>query len=371
MNRVRLLAVIRKETRALLRDPRARILLIGPPVIQLLVFAFASTVAITHVTIGVLDLDGGRASRAVIEHVAASLLVAAIVPLRSEAAIGEAIRTQQVLAVLRFPPRFTPDAWQGKPSTLAIVYDGRRTNAAQLLDGYLRTIVADAGAEVAATPLPLPMSTPAMVVRHLYNPNLIQLWFVMPALVAVIAAVSILALVTQSVARERELGTFDLLRVSPLRTGEILVGKMVPSFVVGFLNVTLFVLLLPTVFGIPLVGSLPLFYVALVFYLLALTGLGMMVSCIAATQQQAFLGLFALGVPMVILSGYAGPIDNMPLALQWVSLCNPTAWFVTIAQGTFLKGMTAAMVATNTWPLAVFAAVTTTASAWLLHRRVG
>ncbi len=130
MNRARLFAVIRKETRALLRDPRARILLVGPPVIQLLIFAFASTVAITDVRLGVLDHDGGRASRSVIEHVAASPLVTAIVPIRSEAEIATAIQRQSVLAVLRFPPGFTRNRLAGEGTAVDIVYDGRRTNAA-------------------------------------------------------------------------------------------------------------------------------------------------------------------------------------------------------------------------------------------------
>lgn len=371
MNHARLWAVIVKEARAVLRDPRARVLLVGPPLIQLLVFAFASTIAISDVRVGIRDLDQGRYSREIIARVGESSMVGGIVPIASDEAAARSIDRQDVLTVLRFEADFSRKVMAGEPVSVDVVYDGRRSNAAQLFDSYLRTIVTTVAFDVRP---PYPDGADAgsgLAVRHFYNPNLIQLWFIMPALVAVIAAVSILALVTQSVARERELGTFDQLRVSPLRIHEIMIGKMLPSMTVGFLNVTLFVVLLPLVFGIPLVGSLVYFYCALIFYLLALTGLGMLVSCLAATQQQAFLGMFALGVPMVILSGYAGPIDNMPLPLQALSWFNPAAWFVEIAQGTFLKGMSASMVLASTWPLALFALVTIALSALLLRVRMG
>lgn len=362
----RLKAVIVKEARAVMRDPRARVLLVGPPLIQLMIFAFASTIAISDVHVGIRDLDGGRYSREIVDRLQLSADVGALVALHSDAASEEAINDQDVLAVLRFGPTFSRDVQSGKGGTMDVVYDGRRSNAAQLFDSDLRTIAAEVGADAVTRLEGTATTAPEMSVRHLYNPNLDQLWFVMPALVAVIAAVSILALVTQSVARERELGTFDQLRVSPLRVHEVLIGKMLPSLAVGFLNVTLFVVLLPWVFGIPLLGSLLYFYVALAFYLLALTGLGMVVSCLASTQQQAFLGMFSLGVPMVILSGYAGPIDNMPTAFQVLSWFNPAVWFVEIAQGTFLKGVSAWVVFGNTWPLALIALATVATSALLL-----
>lgn len=363
----RLRAVIIKEIWAVLRDPRARLILIAPPLIQLFLFGYASTMEVNNIRIGVLDLDGGRWSREIVERLEGSPNVREILPLRSDIELRRAIDRQQVIAALRFDQHFSADVSSGRGATVGAVYDGRRSNAAQIVSGYVERIVGETGA-MAVTRAPPAIGGSA--VTHWFNPNLEYMWFVMPALIAVIAAVSALAVVSQSVARERELGTFDQLMVSPLRAHEILIGKMLPPILVGLANVTFFVILLPTVFGVSVTGSLTLFYFALIFYLLALTGVGMLISTVSSTQQQAFLGMFAVSVPMIILSGYAGPIDNMPAWLQVVTWFNPPAWFLEISEGTFLKAMPAGQVLANTWPIMLIAAGTMTAAAALFRSRM-
>ena len=173
----------------------------------------------------------------------------------------------------------------------------------------------------------------------------------------------------QSVARERELGTFDQLMVSPLRTHEILIGKMVPPFLLSMFNGLLFVVAAP-IYGVPFTGSLPLFLLGLAFYALALIGFGMFVSSLSKTQQQAFLGAFVITVPMVLLSGFAAPIDNMPGWLQPVTYLIPVRYFLEISIGTFLKAMPVLQVLSLVWPLALLSAFTLTASAWLFRARM-
>lgn len=363
----RLKAIIVKELWAILRDPRARITLIVPPLLQLFLFGFASTLEVTNIRVGVLDYDGGVWSHEVVARVAGSPNVAEVVPLASDADLRRAIDRRQVIAALRFDSRFSADVAMGRGAVIGAVYDGRRSNAAQIVSGYVERIAGEVGAEVAGSRAGIAGGS---AVTHWFNPNLDYLWFVMPALIAIIAAVSSLAAVSQSVAREHELGTFDQLMVSPLRIHEILVGKMVPPVLIGLLNVTLFVVLVPTVFGVPLTGSLVSFYIALVFYLLALTGIGMLISTLSATQQQAFLGMFLATVPLTILSGYASPVDNMPGWLRIIAHANPPTWFLTISEGVFLKGMPAAEVFANTWPLVLIAAGTITAAALLFRSRM-
>lgn len=363
----RLKATIIKEIWAILRDPRARLILIAPPLVQLFLFGFASTMEVNNIRIGVLDLDGGRWSREIVERLAGSPNVKEIVPLHSDADLRLAIDRQRVIVALRFDPHFSSNVSARRGGVVGAVYDGRRSNAAQIVSGYIERIVGETGA------ISLPRTPTAIggsVATHWFNPNLKYLWFVMPALVSVIAAVSVLAVVSQSVARERELGTYDQLMVSPLRVHEILIGKMLPPIIVGLANVTLFVVLLPTIFGIPLTGTLSLFYLALFFYLLALAGIGMLISVISATQQQAFLGMFAIAVPMIILSGYASPIDNMPAWLRVITWFNPPAWFLTISEGTFLKAMPVGEVFSNTWPLILIAAATTISASALFRSRM-
>ena len=364
----RLRAIILKEILAVLRDPRARLILVAPPLIQFFLFGFASTMDVNNIRVGVLDLDGGQWSREIVERLAASPNVREVVTLRSDDELRAAIDRQQVIAALRFDPHFSADVAARRGAEVGAVYDGRRSNAAQIVSGYVERIVGEVGGT--AVPRMMAGRGGRSVASHWFNPNLEYMLFVMPALVAVIAAVSALSVVAQSVARERELGTFDQLMVSPLRVHEILVGKMLPPILVGLVNVTLFVILLPPVFHVPLTGSLPLFYLALFFYLLALTGIGMLISTLSATQQQAFLGMFAAVVPMIILSGYASPIDNMPGWLQLVTWFNPPAWFLAISEGTFLKAMPPGQMLDNIWPLVVIAAGSTLAASVLFRSRM-
>jgi ABC-2 type transport system permease protein len=208
------------------------------------------------------------------------------------------------------------------------------------------------------------------VVTNWYNPALDYIWFTLPSLVAIITSVAGLAITSQSVARERELGTFDQLMVSPLRVHEILIGKMVPPFVIGMINGSVYLIVAPLIFGVPFTGSLLLFFLSLGMYLLALIGMGMLVSAASQTQQQAFLGVFLVTTPLILLSGYASPIDNMPDWLQVVTYLDPARYFLVIVQGLFLKAMPAASVFHQLWPLALIACVTLSASAWLFRARM-
>ena len=364
----RLRAIIVKEFWAMMRDPRSRIILIAPPLLQLFLFGFASTMEVNNIRVGVLDQDHGRGSREVVERLAGSPNVKEILLLHSEQEMRDAINRQRVIVALRFDPRFSADVDTGKGALIGAIYDGRRSNAAQIVASYVERIAAEAGAGLSRTP---PARSPPMsTATHWFNPNLDYMWFVMPALIVILAAVSALGVVSQAVARERELGTFDQLMVSPLRTHELLIGKMIPPVIVGLANVTLFVLLVPTVFGVPLTGSIAPFYIALFFYLLSVTAIGMLISTVSATQQQGFLGMFVVSVPMIILSGYASPVDNMPGWLQVVTWFNPPSWFLTISEGTFLKAMPASVILANTWPIVLIATGATLAAAALFRSRM-
>ncbi len=367
MIRPHLRAIIVKELWAVFRDPRARLTLIVPPLIQLVLFGFATTLEVRNISVGVYNRDGGAWSQEVIQQIAASPNVARVVVLRDQAALTRAIDRQQVIAALRFDDGFSADVAAGRGGTIGAIYDGRRSNAAQIVAGYLSRIVGTVAADVRVS---RPARRGGSIVTNWFNPNLDYLWFTMPSLVAIICIVSAMGVVTQSVARERELGTFDQLMVSPLRTHEILIGKMVAPVLIGTFIVTSYVIVIPTVFGVPLTGSVPALYVALFFYLLALTGIGMLISVLSSTQQQAFLGMFLVTVPAVLLSGYASPVENMPGWLQVIAQINPPTHFLKITEGVFLKGMTSTDVLANTWPLALIAAAALTAASLLFRSRM-
>ena len=369
MIHTRLKAIIIKELWAILRDPRTRIILIVPPILQLAIFGLATTLEVKNMSLGVLNRDGGAWSQEVIERVAGSPNVGRLISLKSEDQVRSMISHQSVLAVLRFDSDFSARVSSGRGGVIGLISDGRRSNAAQIASAYLDTIAAGVGASV--SPAQAKSSVPSgSVVLNWFNRNLDYLWFTMPALIAIVSAISAMSVTAQSVARERELGTYDQLMVSPLRVGEILVGKMVPPVLVGTFITTVYVILIPLVFKVPLTGSVALLYLALIFYLLALTGVGMLVSVLSATQQQAFLGMFLVAIPLILLSGYASPVDNMPHWLQVIAHADPATYFLRVTEGVFLKAMPARAVLNDCWPLALTCAVTLSASALLFRSRM-
>lgn len=363
---LRLRAMVVKELWALLRDPRGRITLIVPPIIQLFVFGFAATLEVRNVELGIYDRDGGAHAREVVHRIAGSPNVRALVAITSPTELRQAIDDQRVLGVLSFDPGFSRDVAAGRPARMQAIFDGRRSNAAQIVNGYLGTILAEYGAELRPKP---GATSGGSVLVNWFNPNLDYLWFTMPALVVTIGALSVLSVTAQSVARERELGTYDQLMVAPLRTWEVLAGKTLPALLLGLLNASLYLLMIPNLFGVPFLGSVAVFYLAVTCYLMALVGLGLFISTLAHTQQQAFLGMFLGVIPLVLLSGFASPVDNMPGWLQAVAEVNPLKHFMVACEGLFLKAMPGGDVLDNTWPLALIGAATLTGAALFFRAR--
>jgi ABC-2 type transport system permease protein len=364
----RLLAMIVKEMWAVLRDPQSRLVLFVPPLMQLFIFTYATTLDVKNVDIGILDRSSGAHSVELVQRIAGSPNFRDIKRLATPRELKSAIDNQKVIAALVIDEDFDRRLARGQSATVGLVLDGRRSNAAQIVTGYLTNIAGGMGAELA--PPQLRAQAGGSVVTNWYNPALDYIWFTLPSLVAIITSVAGLAVTSQSVARERELGTFDQLMVSPLRIHEILIGKMVPPFIIGMINGSVYLVVAPLVFGVPFTGSLLLFFLSLGMYLLALIGLGMLISAASQTQQQAFLGVFLVTTPLILLSGYASPIDNMPDWLQTITYLDPARYFLTIVQGLFLKAMPAAAVFHQLWPLALIACVTLSASAWLFRARM-
>lgn len=368
----RLKAMIVKEMWAILRDPKSRLVLILPPLLQLFIFTFATTLDVSNIDVGVLDMSSGIHSREITERVAGSPRFRHIVHLTSPNDLQDAIDGQKILAAMVFTPDFDRNVETGTPATVGLVLDGRRSNAAQIASGYIAQITGEVGVEAmqSSPATARRLAAPDTVVTNWYNPSLDYKWFTLPSLVALIMTTSSIAITSQTVARERELGTFDQLMVSPMRVHEILIGKMMAPFVIGAANGLLYMLISIAVFGLPFTGSLLLFCLSLGFFLLALIGVGMLISAATMTQQQAFLGSFVATVPLILLSGFASPIDNMPGWLQVVTHANPLRYFLIITHGLFLKGMPLSHVFNQLWPMAIIACITLGASAWLFRARM-
>ena len=365
----RLAALALKELKVVLLDRRARTTLVLSPIVQLLLFGFATTLEVKAIDIGIVDRDGGRAAQAMVAALDGSPNIRTLRNYPSEDALDEGIARREVIAGLILPQRLSADIAAGRGGEVLALLDGRRTNAAQIVGGYLGQIAERAGAELrpATRAPPQALAHPQVVTRNWFNPNLDYLWFTMPAMIAVITAVLVLSVSAQSVAREREFGTFDELMILPLRSYEILLGKVAPAFVVGVINCLVYVVMIPLVYGVPLTGSLGLLLVGVVVYTMALVGLGLMISTLAGNQQQAFLGMFFVTVPLILLSGYAAPVDNMPAWLQPVVAINPAYHMVVIGEGVFLKDLPGDLVLRHLLPM-LAAAVITFTMAWILFR---
>jgi ABC-2 type transport system permease protein len=364
----RIATLVRKELQALLRDRQGRMLLIVPVLLQLAIFPFAATLQVKNNTLGVLNEDGGPEAFELVARFSQAQAFSRILSFRNETEMREAIDSQQALVVLRFPPGFSRELAAHRPVTLQAILDGRRSNSGQVATGYLRRMLQDYLIErnlAAGQP-----ANSEIIVRHWYNPNLDYVRHIIPCLVAIITTISTLVVTSLSIAREREQGTFDQLLVSPLTPGMIMVGKAVPAFLVAAAQATIILVAGVFVYRIPFQGAVWLLYASMIFYILALVGIGFLISSLCATQQQAFLGVFSFIMPAILLSGFPSPVENMPLWLQYLDWFNPLQHFIVVVKGVFIKGLGPAQIVQSLWPLLVIGFLTLSAANWLFRRRL-
>ena len=366
----RLRAQVVKEMLSILRDPRSRMIVFVPPLLQLLVFTFAATLEVRNADIAVYDRDAGRWSQELVARVGAADFVSHVYTVHSPDELRALIDRRKVIAVLDIPQDFSRDIAAGGTGTAQVIIDGRRSNAGQITVGYLNAIATDVGTDIGAAGRRDTRTASPVVVRHWFNPNLVYRWFIVPALSGILVFFSALMITALSIARERELGTFDQLLVSPTTTLEIIVAKTVPALAIGAVLGLMMIAAAAFVFHVPFTGSFLLLLPSLLLFILSVVGIGLMISSVSATQQQAILGAFAIGVPAVLMSGFATPVENMPTVLQWMAQAIPLKHFLVIVEGTFLKAMPAADIIANTWPLAIIALVTLTMATLFVRSRL-
>jgi len=366
----RLRALIAKEFLAVWKDKKSRAVIIGPPLIQLLVFGYAATFDVNHVATAIYNEDSGLAARELIARFEGSPSFETVARLSRDAQIQDVIDPKEASLVIHIGQTFTRDLMARRPARVQLIVDGRESNTALIILGYASRIVADFNNEwLAARGEALPPAR--LVVRSWFNPNLESQWFIVPGIVALLTLVVTTVVTALTVAREREVGTFEQLLVTPFRPFEILIGKSVPALVIGLAEGTVIIAIGVFWFGVPFRGDLLLLYAGLFLYILSVIGVGLMVSSISRTQQQAILGAFLFVVPAVILSGFATPIANMPPFIQDLTLINPMRYFLVIVRGTFLEGLPAELVYARLWPMAAIAAVTLVGAGWMFRHRLG
>lgn len=256
-----------------------------------------------------------------------------------------------------------------KHAILQLLLDGRHSNTAQILSGYIATILETYNHQLDQT-LQNPSQPTVLTSIHWFNPNLIYLWYTLPSLVATITTLLGLSITALSIARERELGTFDQLLVMPLRPFEILVGKSLPAIFIALFEGNMMACIAIFLFHIPFTGSYPMLVGSLFVFVSCIVGVGLFLSSIVKTQQQAILSSSLFMTPSILLSGFATPIENMPYAFQLVTLLNPLRYMLIISKGLFLKNLPPHLVWQNVWPMILIALSTLTLAGWSFRRRL-
>jgi ABC-2 type transport system permease protein len=387
----RLLAIVRKELITMLRDPRARMSLILPPIIQLFIFSSAATMEVKNIALAIVDLDRGPHATDVAERLRGSPSFTHLPRFASVAAARTALEREQVIGMLVLPSGFSPDLEAGRPASAQLLLDGRRSNAAQITAQYVSAVLAQEGADLSGAPpnagsgmapqsgdaapggavMAAPAAAPnaQLVIDNWFNPNLDYQWFMLPNLVGTLSLGVALMITALSVARERELGTFDQTLVSPATPIEIALGKLLPPLLVAVGQATLYLLIVTLLYGVPFRGNLLMFYAAVLSFAEACAGVGLFISSLVHTQQQAFLGAFAVLLPFALLSGFATPVENMPYWLQFITSINPLAHMLRLMQGLFLKGASVASLTQDLVKLVEIALVTTVAAVLLFRRK--
>ncbi len=336
MNAGRLWQLVRKEFRQMLRDPRSQRMLFISPIVQLMLFGYAVNTDVRNARTFVVDLDHTAISRELLSSFTASGYFRIAGYGTRPAEIASALDHGDVVLGLEIPRGFAADLAAGRQGAVQILVDGTSSNTATVAQGYATLIiqrfaVSVAGGGRAAGGVDLRA-------RAWYNPNLISRVYNVPGVIGTIIMLMGLLLTALAIVREREIGTLEQLMVSPLTPAELILGKCLPVVGVAFVDLLLISAVAMLWFHIPLVGSFPLLLFASLFYILSGLGLGLLISTVSNTQQEAFMAMFFFFLPAIILSGFMYPVQNMPAIVQFLTLANPIRHYLVIVRGIFLKG---------------------------------
>ena len=371
----RVLALMKKEFITIWNDPKTKGIIIGLPIVQLLIFSNAATMEVQNIDVVALDRSKSVESRELLSRFENSPRFRNFYYVENEKDFKQKLDAQKVQIGLMINNDFARDIKSGSTAEVQVIADGRQTNSASIASGYASQIITAYGAEINPS---LPRGGGASIgasinpsVRNWFNPNLEYKWYILTVIVAMLSLVTTLILTALSIARERELGTFDQLIVSPLSSLEILLGKSIPPLIISMLLTMFMTGIVIIFFHIPFAGSFLLFMLSIFISLLAIVGVGLYISSICNTQQQAILSVMTFMMPAVLLSGFISPIEDMPVFLQYLTWLNPVRFFMVLTRGIFLKGMGLEDVITNLIPLIIIAAITLTLAGRTFKRKLG
>lgn len=357
--------LVQKETLQVLRDKRMLIQIFVPPVLQLLILAQAMTFEVKQTDLVLVDADQTQATAALVDAFTASGRFDVVLRTISGAAADEALLTRDAQAILRIPEGFERDLRRGTAPTLQLVLNAEDGAAAGVVQAYAQQIInryarTDGVRLASHGRMPPSQAGVSIRTRKLYNPEGRYLAYMAIGLLASLMTLVGILLASQNIAREKEIGTLEQLNVTPITKGEFILGKLIPFWVLGLIELTIGLIVIRFAFGIVFAGSVALVYGAAAIYLLAALGLGLLVSTIASTQQQAQFVTFFVVVTFFFLGGIFTPIQSMPEWAQTVAAFNPIKHFTVILRGVLMKGATLAEILQPLAAMALFALVSLT-----------
>jgi ABC-2 type transport system permease protein len=342
----RLKQMLIKEFIQVFRDKRTRLLLFVPPIIQMLIFGYAATFEIHHVAAVVLDLDHSQESRELVSRFTSSPYFDVQQQLTDYRQVGDLIDRGKATVALQINPGFAENLLKGQTAPLQLIVDATNSNTALIASGYINQIALGFAKgyqqdRINRISPQLTERIPSVQLeqRPWYNPDLRSRWFFVPGIVGSLTLVLVVNLTAFAVVREREIGTLEQIMVTPIRPAEFILGKTLPFFLIGLFDVSLIAIVGTLWFQVPFRGQIWVLLVGAILFLLCMLGVGLLISTVSATQQQALVTSFFFIMPAVTFSGFGFPISTMPQWLQYLTFASPLRYFLIVLRGTYLKGV--------------------------------
>ena len=383
--RERILEIVKKELRQALREPRMRAILIVPPLLQLILFGFAVNLDVNNTKLGWADGDRTPASRELLEHFTGSGYFTVVATPAGEDEIQKLIDDGQAQGIVRVLPGFARDIARGRTAAVQILIDGTNSNTASIVSSHASQIVnrfaqreMERGqreklvGRTAAAGGAVSLGLPGVEsdTRIWFNPDLQSRIYFVPGVVVNIIMLVTVMLTAMAIVREKEIGTLEQLMVTPIRPIELIIGKTLPFAAVGLVNMVEITVAALLIFDVPFRGRPLVLLVSTILFLLTTLGVGLFLSTVSNTQQQAMMVSFFFFQPALMLNGFAFPIRNMPEAVQWLTYLNPGRYFMEIVRGVFLKGSGFSALWPQMAALAALGALILTMAAMRFHKRL-
>jgi ABC-2 type transport system permease protein len=369
-------AILIKEFKQIFRDPRMKTVIFVSPLLQILLFGYAANKDINYVPTAILDHDNTYESRELLRRFTYSKYFVPECYLNSDQEQNWVLDKGQVSVVIHIDRGFGRNLNAGKDTTVQLAFDGSDSNTAMIIMGYANTIATQfqydlLGQKIESHGWARSGANVDLRDRAWFNGNLISRNYYLPGVIATIVTMMSLLLTAMAIVKEKEIGTMEQLIVSPLEPLELIIGKLLPFGLIALIQITLITVLGVLWFHIPLRGNLLLLLFSACIYLFTTLGIGLFISTISTTQQEAMMSVFLFYMPTILLSGFAYPIANMPKIIQWFTIFNPLRYFLVIIRSIFLKGVGLEILWTQLVPLAVMGFLVITLSAFKFRKSLG